>query len=34
VVRDPPRTVREHVLEQLRRVSLDTLRRSGLRADF
>jgi nicotinate phosphoribosyltransferase len=30
----PPRTVRDHVLEQLRRASLDTLRRSGLRADF
>jgi len=30
----PPRTVRDHVLDQLRRVSLDTLRRSGLRADF
>jgi nicotinate phosphoribosyltransferase len=30
----PPRTLREHVLEQLRRVPLDTLRREGLRRDF
>jgi len=36
VVRDlpPPRTVREYVLDQVSRVSLDTLRRSGQRADF
>ena len=36
VVRDlpPPRTVREYVLDQASRVSLDTLRRSGERADF
>jgi nicotinate phosphoribosyltransferase len=36
VVRDlpPPRTIREHVLAELTRVSLDTLRRSGQRADF
>ncbi len=36
VARDlpPPRTVREHVLDQLARVSLETLRRSGQRADF
>jgi len=36
VVRDlpPPRTVRDHVLEQLARVSLDTLRRHGMRTDF
>jgi nicotinate phosphoribosyltransferase len=36
LVRDlpPPRTLREHVLEQLRRVPLDALRRSGQRADF
>ncbi|HXH81870.1 MAG TPA: nicotinate phosphoribosyltransferase [Candidatus Tectomicrobia bacterium] len=30
----PPRTIREHVLEQLGRVSLDTLRRQGLRRDY
>ncbi len=36
LVRDlpPPRTLREHVLDQLRRVTLDTLRRTGQRADF
>jgi len=30
----PPRTIRDHVLEQLTHVSLDTLRRQGLRHDF
>jgi nicotinate phosphoribosyltransferase len=30
----PPRTIREHVLEQVQHVSLETLRRSGQRADF
>ncbi len=36
VARDlpPPRTVREHVLEQIGRVSLDTLRSRGQRGDF
>src|SRR5256885_2390931 len=36
IVRDlpPPRTLREHVLDQLTRVPLDTLRRAGLRKDF
>ena len=36
VARDlpPPRTIREHVLDQLPLVSLDTLRRRGERADF
>ena len=36
VVRDlpPPRTVRDHVLEQLGRLPLDTLRRQGTRRDF
>ena len=36
VARDlpPPRTIREFVLDQLRLVSLDTLRRQGERADF
>ncbi len=36
LVRDlpPPRTVREHVLDQLRHISLATLRRSGQRTDF
>ncbi len=36
VVRDlpPPRTIREHVLDQLQRLPLDTLGRSGQRADF
>ncbi len=36
VVRDlpPPRTIREFVLDQLPLVSLDTLRRQGLRSDF
>src|SRR5712692_1021973 len=36
VVRDlpPPRTVRENVLDQVSRVLLDTLGRSGQRADF
>ncbi len=30
----PPRTIRDHVLEQLTHLSLDTLRRHGLRQDF
>jgi nicotinate phosphoribosyltransferase len=36
VVRDlpPPRTVRDHVLEQLERFPLETLRRQGTRRDF
>jgi nicotinate phosphoribosyltransferase len=36
VARDlpPPRTVRDHVLEQLARLPLDTLRRQGTRRDF
>ena len=36
VVRDlpPPRTIRDFVLDQLRSVPLDTLRRQGLRRDF
>src|SRR5436309_836519 len=36
IVRDlpPPRTIRDHVLEQLEPVSLDTLRRSAQRRDF
>ena len=36
IVRDlpPPRTIRDHVLEQLGPVSLDTLRRQGQRRDF
>ena len=36
VARDlpPPRTIREFVLDQLPLVSLDTLRRQGLRSDF
>jgi nicotinate phosphoribosyltransferase len=36
IVRDlpPPRTLREHVLEQLSRFPLDTLRRQGTRRDF
>src|SRR5215813_9828891 len=36
LVRDlpPPRTIRDHVLEQLRPVSLDTLRRTAQRRDF
>ncbi len=36
IVRDlpPPRTVRDHVLEQLARIPLDTLRRQGTRRDF
>src|SRR2546427_5096566 len=36
IVRDlpPPRTIRDFVLDQLRSVSLDTLRRQGLRRDF
>jgi len=36
VVRDlpPPRTIRDFVLDQLGLVSLDTLRRHGLRSDF
>jgi nicotinate phosphoribosyltransferase len=36
VVRDlpPPRTIRDFVLEQLRGVPLDTIRRQGLRSDY
>src|SRR5262245_25793573 len=36
IVRDlpPPRTIRDHVLEQLASVPLETLRRQGLRTDF
>src|SRR2546427_350323 len=36
IVRDlpPPRTLREHVLDQLMRVPLEPLRRQGLRKDF
>jgi hypothetical protein len=36
VARDlpPPRTVREHVLEQLASLPLDTLQRKGQRQDF
>ena len=36
IVRDlpPPRSVRDHVLEQLARFPLDTLRRHGARSDF
>jgi len=36
IVRDlpPPRTIRDFVLDQLRSVPLDTLRRQGLRRDF
>jgi nicotinate phosphoribosyltransferase len=36
IVRDlpPPRTIREHVLEQLAHLPMDTLRRRGLRQDF
>jgi nicotinate phosphoribosyltransferase len=36
IVRDmpPPRTVRDHVLEQLSRFPLETLRRQGTRRDF
>jgi nicotinate phosphoribosyltransferase len=36
VVRDlpPPRTIRDHVLEQLAALPLDTLRRQGTRRDF
>jgi nicotinate phosphoribosyltransferase len=36
IVRDlpPPRTVRDHVLEQLERFPLETLRRQGTRRDF
>ncbi len=30
----PPRTIREHVLDQLAHVALDTLRRRGQRTDF
>jgi nicotinate phosphoribosyltransferase len=30
----PPRTIRDHVLEQLTHLPLDTLRRRGLRQDF
>jgi len=30
----PPRTLRDFVLDQLRSVPLDTLRRQGLRRDF
>jgi len=36
IVRDlpPPRTIRDHVLEQLAAVSLDTVRRQGTRQDY
>ena len=36
IVRDlpPPRTIRDHVLEQLTHVSMDTLRRKAVRQDF
>ncbi|MBM3221352.1 MAG: nicotinate phosphoribosyltransferase [Candidatus Rokubacteria bacterium] len=36
IVRDmpPPRTIRDHVLEQLERFPLETLRRQGTRRDF
>ena len=36
VVRDlpPPRTIRDHVLEQLARFPLETLKRQGTRRDF
>ena len=36
IVRDlpPPRMLRDFVLDQLRRVPLETLRRQGLRRDF
>jgi nicotinate phosphoribosyltransferase len=36
IVRDlpPPRTIRDFVLEQLRSIPLDTLRRQGLRRDY
>jgi len=36
VARDlpPPRTIRDHVLDQLAGVPLDTIRRQGLRRDF
>ena len=36
IVRDlpPPRTVRDHVLEQLERFPMETLRRQGTRRDF
>jgi len=36
IVRDlpPPRTIRDFVLDQLRSIPLDTLRRQGLRRDF
>jgi nicotinate phosphoribosyltransferase len=36
VARDlpPPRTIRDHVLDQLAAVPLETLRRQGLRQDF
>jgi nicotinate phosphoribosyltransferase len=36
IVRDlpPPRTIRDHVLEQLTRVPMETLRRKALRQDF
>jgi nicotinate phosphoribosyltransferase len=30
----PPRTIRDHVLDQLAAVPLETLRRQGLRQDF
>ena len=36
IVRDlpPPRTIRDHVLEQLTHVPMDTLRRKAVRQDF
>jgi nicotinate phosphoribosyltransferase len=36
IVRDlpPPRTIRDHVLDQLTHLPMDTLRRRGLRQDF
>jgi hypothetical protein len=36
IVRDlpPPRTIRDFVLDQLRGVPLDTLRRQGVRRDY
>jgi hypothetical protein len=36
IIRDmpPPRTLRDHVLDQLERCPLETLRRQGTRRDF
>jgi hypothetical protein len=36
IVRDlpPPRTIRDHVLEQLAGVAMDTVRRQPLRTDY